>query len=81
MWFYTLKGSECLHVSGLKLLMADLVYILPAACISIVLAIYLEHLAIASNFVWLLIAGACATAVSAPLLWKARKMLGLLKTA
>ena len=81
MWFYTKKGSECLHVNGLKLLLADLAYILPAISIAIILAIYLEHLAFASDFVWLLVAGACASAISAPLLWRARKMLGLLKTA
>ena len=81
MWFYTKKGSECLHVNGLKLLLADLAYILPAVCVAIILTIYLEHLAFASDFVWLLVAGACASAISAPLLWRARKMLGLLKTA
>lgn len=79
MWFYMHKGSKCLQVSGLKLLTADLALILPASFVAVCAAIYLENMAISSKFAWLTAALACAAAISAPLLWRARKMLLLLK--
>jgi O-antigen/teichoic acid export membrane protein len=79
MWFYLRKGGECLHVNGPKLLTKDLTYIVPAACVAVGLAIFLEHSAITSSLVWLFIACGCAAAICAPLLWRAFKMLRMLK--
>jgi len=79
MWFYIRRGGRCIGVNGPKVVMADLAYILPAACAAVALSLFLEHSAIASHFVWLLIAGACAAAISAPLLWRAWGLLRQLR--
>jgi O-antigen/teichoic acid export membrane protein len=80
-WFYLKKGGECLFVNGPKLILEDVVYILPTTVLAIVLAFYLQHLAISSSLVWLIVSGIGAAALAGPLLWRAGKMLKQLKNA
>jgi hypothetical protein len=80
-WFYLKKGGECLFVNGPKLILEDVAYILPITVLAIVLAFYLQHLAISSSLVWLIVSGIGAAALAGPLLWRAGKMLKQLKNA
>lgn len=79
MWFYLRKGGECIHVNGLRLLQKDLAYLLPAACVAVILVLLLERSPIVSTFVWLLISSVFAAAIALPLLWRAWGLLRQLR--